>query len=286
MLDMLFFIVLFVFTSYYKKGILWLCKKEEEKKNSLYQTLFSLLWVLPELLCLGVCYVGKTPQLVISSMMTSFFILIFCFALLQFIYGFFTDKKQHMIYLISIFLYMMIVLNLTLKSLNMQMLFGMKVPSILFLFLYLVSLLFHQEREPNSSVVFPNKRVWIPFFILCILLFILTNQTSPSILKMILLILIPKITGYQTCAKYKMNLFPNLFYDGTVRFYLIGVFDLLFSSGVIYDMVSSHMMELTHKMIYAILPFYFYLILKKERTKIVSLLIIGIILILTSTLFF
>jgi len=283
---MLFFLVLIFFTTYYKKGILWLCKKEEERRSSFYQTLFSLLWVLPELLCLGVCYVGKVPQLVISSMMTSFFILIFCFALLQFIYGFFIERKQHTIYLISVFLYMMIVLNLSLKSMNMQMLFGMKIPSILFLFLYLVSLLFHQDREINLTVISPKKRVWIPFFMLCILLFIIETQTSPSILKMLLLICIPKIIGYQACAQYGMNLFPNLFYDGTVRFYLIGVFDLLFSSGVIYDMVSNHTMELTHKMIYAILSFYFYLIMKKEHAKIVSILIIGMMFILMATLFF
>ena len=269
MLKILFFCVLLSFSICYTKSLMYLI----DRRRWIFQLMFSLLWILPELLILWVCYHMKMPEAVVFSMIESFLVLMVCFGLFQFLFSLSFEKSTSHVYLISLFLYMMVVLNLSLTNVEEEMLFGICVPSLLFLVLYMVSLLFEHEKV-EFPVIVKSSRWVLPscIFLLVVLAFLL--QTGACTKKMLLLtIAIPKGITYYAFARRKINLTSSFFYDGMVRFYLVGLFDIIYASGVIYHVVGKGTLKVAQGMIYLILMLYLYCFPLVKQDRWVSLLV-------------
>lgn len=268
MLKILFFCVLLSFFICYTKSLMYLIGRQRWS----FQMIFSLLWILPELLSLWVCYHMKMPEMVIFSMIESFLILMICFGLFQFLFSLSFEKSTSRVYLISLFLYMMVVLNLSLTNIEEQMLFGICMPSLLFLAFYMVSLLFEHEKVEIS----PMKSSWRSLLWCVLLLTTLAFlfQTGACTKEMLLFtIVIPKGITYYAFARRKINLTSSFFYDGMVRFYLVGLFDIIYASGMIYHVVEDGTLKIAQGMIYLILMLYLYCFPLVKKDKWVSLLI-------------
>ena len=268
MLKILFFCVLLSFSVCYNKSLMYLV----ERRSWGFQLIFSLFWILPELLVLFVCYHMRMPEMVIFSMIESFLILMICFGLFHFLFSLSFEKSASRVYLISLFLYMMVVLNLSLTNIEEQMLFGICVPSLLFLVFYIVSLLFEHEKVEILFMNSSRKNIlWSMLLLGCLtFLFEMGTCTKETLL---LMIVIPKGYAYYRFARRKINLTSSFFYDGMVRFYLVGLFDIIYTSGVIYHVVYDGTLKITQGMIYLILMLYLYCLPLVKKDKWVSLLI-------------
>ncbi len=268
MLKILFFCVLLSFSICYTKSLMYLV----ERRSWRFQLIFSLFWILPELLVLFVCYHMRMPEMVIFSMIESFLILMICFGLFQFLFSLSFEKSASRVYLISLFLYMMVVLNLSLTNIEEQMLFGICVPSLLFLAFYIVSLLFEHEKVEIPFMNSSWKNIlWSMLLLGCLtFLFEMKACTKETLL---LMIVIPKGYAYYRFAHRKINLTSSFFYDGMVRFYLVGLFDIIYASGVIYHVVYDGTLKITQGMIYLILMLYLYCFPLVKQDRWVSLLV-------------
>lgn len=268
MLKILFFCVLLSFSISYTKSLMYLVGRQRWG----LQLIFSLLWILPELLGLWVCYHMKIPEMVIFSMIESFLILMICFGLFQFLFSLSFEKSTSRVYLISLFLYMMVVLNLSLTNIEEQMLFGICISSLLFLAFYIVSLLFEHEKLEISVMNFSWKSLPCCILLLVVLFFLFQTGTVTKEM-LIVSIAIPKGITYYMFARQKINLTASFFYDGMVRFYLVGLFDIIYASGVIYHVVEDETLKIAQGMIYLILMLYLYCIPLVKKDKWISLLI-------------